>query len=186
MLVHLRPAIVLIAILSLICGIAYPLLITGFAQLVAPGAATGSLARIEGKIVGSVLLGQNFAQDRYFWPRPSAAGADGYDPLSSGGSNLGPTSAKLIERVRADLTRFGATIVPVPADAVTASGSGLDPHISPANALAQAPRVARARNRPEPEIRAMIERIAEGREIGILGERRVNVLKLNLELDRAG
>ena len=182
MLVHVRAALVLLAAFSVICGVAYPLAITGLAQLVTPRAAAGSLLRVGDRIIGSELIAQSFTRDAYFWPRPSAAGTDGYDALASGGSNLGPLSTKLIERVRGDIARLGLS-APIPADAVTSSASGLDPHISPANARAQAARVARARGRAADEVGRLIDRFTESGELGILGERRVNVLKLNLELD---
>ncbi|MBL8699358.1 MAG: potassium-transporting ATPase subunit KdpC [Alphaproteobacteria bacterium] len=184
MLAQLRAAAALLIAFTLLCGGAYPLVVLGFAQLVVPGSANGSAVRIGDVVVGSEFVAQGFAAARYFHPRPSAAGTDGFDATSSGGSNLGAISAKLVDRVRAAVEAHGAGR-PVPADAVTTSGSGLDPEISPANALAQAARVAAARGRPESEIRALVERFTLGRELGILGERRVNVLRLNLELDAA-
>lgn len=182
MLVHLRPALVLLLTFFVVCGIAYPLLVTGVAQIAAPRQANGSLLRVGGSIVGSELVGQGFTRDGYFHSRPSAAGSDGYDALASGGSNLGPLSAKLVDRVRADVARLGL-VAPLPADAVTASASGLDPHVSPANALAQVARIAQARGRSTEELRRLVDRFTESAELGILSERRVNVLKLNLALD---
>jgi K+-transporting ATPase ATPase C chain len=181
MLSTLRPAIVLLGLLLVLTGLAYPLAVTGVAQAVMPGQANGNLVIREGRVIGSALVGQRFAEDRYFWPRPSAAGADGYDAGSSSGSNLGPTSKALIERVATEVKRHGGATVA--ADAVTASASGLDPHISPKNARAQVARVAVARGLPPAEILALVERHMEGRALGFIGEPRVNVLALNLALD---
>jgi K+-transporting ATPase ATPase C chain len=181
MLHHLRPAFVLLLGFTLICGFVYPLAITGIAQNWFKTAATGSLLERDGKIVGSALIGQGFAEDKYFHGRPSAAG-DGYDAANSSGSNLGPTSAKLVERVTAEIEALGGT-KPIPADAALASASGLDPHISPANAARQVARVAAARGLGEAAVAALVARMTEGRELGVLGEPRVNVLRLNLALD---
>lgn len=173
----------------LLTGVAYPIAVTGVAGLLFPRAARGSLVTDEsGRTVGSALLGQGFSSPGYFQPRPSAAGEKGFDPLASGGSNLGPTSRKLRERVEGDLTRLREANpdapVPVPVELVTTSGSGLDPHLSPEGALWQVPRVARARGLAEARVRAVVLESVEGRELGFLGEPRVNVLLLNLALDR--
>lgn len=181
MLHHLRPAFVLLLGFTLICGFVYPLAVLGVAQNWFKVSATGSLIERDGKIVGSALIGQGFAEDKYFHGRPSAAG-DGYDAANSSGSNLGPTSAKLVERVTAEIEALGGA-KPIPADAVLASASGLDPHISPANAARQVARVAAARGLDETAIAALVARMTEGRELGVLGEPRVNVLRLNLALD---
>jgi K+-transporting ATPase ATPase C chain len=185
---RLRAPLVLLLLFAALTGLAYPLVMTGIGQAAFPAAANGSLVTREGKVIGSSLVAQPFANDRYFHPRPSAAGEKGYDAANSSGSNLGPISKKFIERVEGDLKawreRHGTGAVPV--DALTASASGLDPHITPANAMAQAARVARARNLAEDRVRRLVEEHVEGRALGILGEPRVNVLMLNLALDRLG
>lgn len=182
MFVHIRPAFVLLIVFSVICGVLYPLAVTAIGQSAFRHAANGSLIERDGKVVGSALIGQSFSDDRYFHGRPSAAGNDGYDGTSSGGSNLGPTSAKLIERVAADIAALGGN-KPIPADAVLASASGLDPHISSTNAARQIARVAAARGLPEEVVRLLVARFTRARELGILGQPRVEVLRLNLALD---
>jgi K+-transporting ATPase ATPase C chain len=169
-------------------GILYPLGMTALSQVLFPAAANGSLAKDEsGKVVGSRLVGQNFANPAYFQPRPSAAG-NGYDPLASGGSNFGPTSAKLQDRVKADIARLRKdnpeAVGDIPAELVTTSGSGLDPHVSPAAAEWQVPRVAHARGVSTARITAALDEAVSGRDLGFLGEPTVNVLELNLALDR--
>lgn len=186
MISHLRPAVVMLGMFTLLTGLIYPLAITGFAQFALPSRANGSLFVRTNQIVGSELIGQAFTSDRYFWPRPSAAGEKGYAAAGSSGSNLGPLSKKLIERVEGDviaLRKTGAVVIPV--DAVTASASGLDPHITPAYAALQIARVAAARNVPEARIRALVEAAVERPSLGVFGEHRINVLRLNLTLDAA-
>ena len=185
LLVALRACLLTLAV----TGLAYSLAVTGAAQLLFPFRANGSLVSDEkGTPVGSELLAQGFANPAYFHPRPSAAGNDGYDPTSSGGSNLGPTSAKLRERVTSDAAKLLAENPeargPVPAELVTTSASGLDPHLSPDAARWQIPRVARARNVDPSRVRGVVDALVEGRDLGFIGEPRVNVLLLNLALDR--
>jgi len=185
---ELRIALVAtVSLAVLLCGI-YPVVVWGIAQGLFPHEANGSLIAVKGKIIGSQLLGQNFTEAQYVHPRPSAAGDTGYDGSSSGGTNLGPLSRKLMDAVKERVDAYRAenhlpSNIPVPADAVTASASGLDPDISVRNAMFQADRVARARGIPEETVREMIRKNTQGRDLGIFGEERVNVLKLNLTLD---
>ncbi|MCM2292358.1 potassium-transporting ATPase subunit KdpC [Allorhizobium sp. BGMRC 0089] len=185
MLHHLRPALTLVVVMTALTGLAYPLAITGIAETLMPAQANGSLIEQNGKIIGSQLIGQSFTSDRYFWSRPSATSPDPYNADSSSGSNLGPTSAKLRDRVAADVARLEKSGIakPIPADAVTTSGSGLDPDISPAFARAQIARVAKARSLDETKLAALVDNAIEKPAFGFIGEPRVNVLALNLSLD---
>jgi len=202
MLRQFRPAIVLLILFSALTGLVYPLAITGVAQAVMPRQANGSLVGKAGAPVGSSLIGQNFASDRYFHGRPSATQAQDpahpddssktidapYNADNSTGSNLGPTSQKLVDRVKSDVDakRAAGWATPIPADAVTTSASGLDPEISPATAFAQVTAVAKARGLPEEKVRAMVAAHVKDRALGLIGEPRVNVLRLNLALDALG
>ena len=183
---NLLTAVLMTIVTTLLFGLMYPLVITGLAQVIFPENANGQLiTRADGTVIGSRLLGQSFVSPGYFRSRPSAAGANGYDATASGGSNLGPMNQKLIDRVKADVEKLQAENPgkPIPVDLVTASGSGLDPHLSPAATEFQVPRVARERGVGEDEVRRLVSAHTEGRQFGFLGEPRVNVLELNLALD---
>lgn len=188
MLKQLLPGLRLTLILTVLTGLAYPGIVTPLCQILFPSQANGSLMSVNGRVIGSSLIGQNFSKPGYFHPRPSAAGSDGYDASASSGSNLGPTSQKLVDRVKASADQFrkenAGYAGPIPADILTTSGSGLDPHISPAAAQAQAARVASARGIGVDQVNALIDQTTEGRSWGFLGEPRVNVLALNLAMDR--
>ena len=198
MMKELRPAIVILIALTLITGLVYPLAMTGIAGTIFPRQAQGSLIEQGGKVIGSALIGQEFSSDRYFHGRPSATVTPDpkeptknidkpYNAANSGGSNLGPTNKALVERVKGDVEKLKEQNAAgnVPIDLVTTSASGLDPHISPEAALFQVPRVAKARNMPEDRVRQVVTEHVEGRFLGIFGEPRVNVLELNMALDRA-
>ena len=186
MLKELRPAILITFVLTIITGILYPLAVTGIAQTIFHKQANGSLIERDGKVIGSEIIGQNFAKPEYFHPRPSQ---NSYDAANSGGSNLGPTNPALADRLKKDAETFRKDnpdyTGPIPADAITASGSGLDPEISPANALAQAARVAKTRGASTDAMQSLVAVNTQQRDLGVLGEPRVNVLKLNMALDQA-
>src|SRR6267142_2313341 len=197
MLKEIRPAIIVLVALTLITGLAYPLAMTALAGVIFPNQAQGSLIETDGKVVGSALIGQDFTSDKYFHGRPSATTAPDpadatktvpapYNAANSGGSNLGPTNKALNDRIKEDVDKLKQenASAPVPIDLVTTSGSGLDPHISPEAALFQVPRVAKARNLPEDRVRQLVADNTSDRLVGLLGEPRVNVLELNLALDR--
>jgi len=184
---QLRPAFLMLLVFTVITGLIYPLAVTGIAQVIFPHQANGSLIKINGKIYGSELIGQQFNDPKYFWGRPSATSPEPYNAASSSGSNLGPTNPALISAVTARIQALHevdpANTLPIPVDLVTASASGLDPHISVASALYQVHRVASARGLSEAEVISLVEKYTEGRQFGFLGEPRVNVLLLNLALD---
>jgi len=184
---HIRPALMMFLIMTVLTGLVYPLAITGLAQLFFPEQANGSLIVRDGRVIGSQLIGQYFDDPAYFWSRPSATSPFPYNAAASSGSNLGPTNPALFDAVRARVAALRAVDPgndsPVPVDLVTASGSGLDPHISPAAALYQVKRVARVRSLDESTVQALVTQYTEGRQLGFLGERRVDVLQLNLALD---
>jgi K+-transporting ATPase ATPase C chain len=198
MLKEIRPAVVLVVLLTVITGLVYPLAMTGVAGVIFPYQAKGSLIEKDGTVIGSALIGQNFTDDKYFHGRPSATNTPDpkdptknidapYNAANSGGSNLGPTNKALIDRVKGDVDKLRQENpnAPVPIDLVTTTGGGLDPHISPEGALFQVPRVAKARNMPEDRVRQLVQEHVEGRSLGLLGEPRLNVLMLNLALDQA-
>ncbi|HWF11575.1 MAG TPA: potassium-transporting ATPase subunit KdpC [Bryobacteraceae bacterium] len=186
MLKELKPAVLITIVLTILTGILYPLAITGAAQTLFRDKANGSLVKRNGKVIGSVIIGQNFAKPEYFHPRPSQ---NSFDAANSGGSNLGPTNPALADRLKKDAAQFRKDDPdysgPIPADAITTSASGLDAEISPANALAQAARVAKARGVSSDKIRTLVDANIQGRDLGVFGEPRVNVLRLNLILDQA-
>ncbi len=185
---QILPAFRATLLITVVTGLLYPAVVTGISQVLFRDQANGSLVTKDGKVVGSSLIGQNFAKPEYFHPRPSAAGSDGYDATASSGSNLGPTSQKLIDRVKGDIDKFRKENPdyngPIPADLLTQSASGLDPEVSPASAQAQVPRVAKARGMDAGVLAQLVDSHVEGRTFGFLGEPRVNVLMLNLALDQ--
>ncbi|MBF0192044.1 MAG: potassium-transporting ATPase subunit KdpC [Magnetococcales bacterium] len=185
---ELKPALSMLILMTILTGILYPALVTGLAHLLFPEESAGSLLRVNGQVVGSTLIGQPFSDPRYFWGRPSATAPMPYNAAASGGSNLGPMNPALKEAVEARISTLKASDPaqkqPIPVELVTASGSGLDPHLSPAAVLWQAPRVARVRGLSEQAVRELIERHTSGRTFGLLGEPRVNILTLNLALDQ--
>ncbi|MDE2488051.1 MAG: potassium-transporting ATPase subunit KdpC [Alphaproteobacteria bacterium] len=187
MLSEIRPAIVATLFFTLLLGVGYPLLVTGVAKVAFPAQAGGSLIRKDGRVIGSALIGQGFTRPEYLHPRPSAAGANGYDPTASGGTNLGPLNPALIKQVKAaaEAIRGDAPGTPIPPDAVTSSASGLDPDVSPANAARQAGRIAAARGAAPAEVQKIIDAHTQGRWLGVFGQPRVNVLQTNLALDAA-
>lgn len=185
---ELKPALLMMIVMTVLTGLLYPAVITGIAQVAFRDQANGSLITVNGQVVGSRLIGQNFSKPEYFHPRPSAAGTNGYDPTATGGSNLGPTSEKLLSAIKTRVADYrkengldAGTLIP--SDAVTASASGIDPHISPRNAELQTARVAKARGVAVDEVQSVVGEHTEGRTWGLLGEPRVNVLELNLALD---
>jgi potassium-transporting ATPase KdpC subunit len=188
MLSQLWPALRINIFLTILLGVAYPLAVTGVSQVLFPHQANGSLITKGDQVIGSELIGQNFTKPEYFQPRPSAAGNDGYDPTASGGFNYGPTNQKLIDRVKASVDKFHKENPdyhgPIPADLLTASGSGLDPEISPASAQVQTLRVAKARGISQDQLNQLLAQYTKSPDLGLLGEPRVNVLKLNLALDQ--
>lgn len=186
---QIKITILVTIVLTILFGLAYPLVFTGLAQVLFPHQANGSLVTVNGKVAGSELIGQSFTKPEYFHGRPSAAGNNGYDATNSSGSNLGPTNQKLVDRVKADVQKFRAEnpdyTGPIPADLLTSSASGLDPHISPASAEAQVARVAKARGVTPDRIAELVAKHTDGRQWGIFGEPRVNVLLLNIDLDHS-
>jgi K+-transporting ATPase ATPase C chain len=184
----LRPTLTLLAGFTALTGLAYPLLVTAIAQATLPDAANGSLIRQNGRVIGSQLIAQGFAREGYFHPRPSAAGKNGYDASASSGSNLAPGAKALADRISADVSalRKGGAAGPIPADLVTTSGSGLDPDISPEAAMAQVPRIAKARAMSEPKLAQMVQAATQAPTLGLLGDPHINVLLLNRQLDANG
>lgn len=185
---QLLPGLRIKLFMTLLLGVVYPLAMTGISQVLFPHRSNGSLITQGEKVIGSELIGQNFTKPEYFQPRPSAAGNDGYDATASGGSNFGPTNQKLVDRVKASIEKFRKENPdyqgPIPADMVTTSASGLDPHLSPDSAMAQVPRVAKARGVSVEQVNQLVGQLTEGPDLGVLGEPRVNVLRLNIALDQ--